>query len=355
MLDNQTRFNNWTIKPLIMAAIIVMGSALLTAVKAQDDILPDLMPEEAESFDSSNDIDDILNEIDQALPEEVTPEPAPIDVAEPPVEKLEEPKAAPEPKPATAVSATDIPDIPSIKSEEEPEENLFFDAEALVPQGEMARKGAPRKVNPKTEPGSKLIVVKKEYDSKSTRAEVVAAQRAIANGRYESALEMFNGLYKKYPKDKHILMGRAEAYQRLAMDNEALMAYEKLLDVQPNNVDAKINMQGIIGNRYPDVALRQLLALRQKHSDHVGLVAQIAVMQAKLGQYQDAISYLGIAASLEPYNPSHVFNMAVVADKAGSKAEAIAFYEQALEIDTVNGKRGAIPRETIFARLASLR
>jgi Flp pilus assembly protein TadD len=197
--------------------------------------------------------------------------------------------------------------------------------------------------------------VKKEYDSKSTRAEVVAAQRAIANGRYESALEMFNGLYKKYPKDKHILMGRAEAYQRLAMDNEALMAYEKLLDVQPNNVDAKINMQGIIGNRYPDVALRQLLALRQKHSDHVGLVAQIAVMQAKLGQYQDAISYLGIAASLEPYNPSHVFNMAVVADKAGSKAEAIAFYEQALEIDTVNGKRGAIPRETIFARLASLR
>ncbi len=47
--------------------------------------------------------------------------------------------------------------------------------------------------------------------------------------------------------------------------------------------------------------------------------------------------------------------MAVVADTAGSKKEAIQFYEQALEIDTLYGKGDAIPRSQIFERLAGLR
>ena len=47
--------------------------------------------------------------------------------------------------------------------------------------------------------------------------------------------------------------------------------------------------------------------------------------------------------------------MAVIADKAGDKKQAISYYEKALEIDTINGGGRSIPREVVYERLAQLR
>lgn len=95
--------------------------------------------------------------------------------------------------------------------------------------------------------------------------------------------------------------------------------------------------------------------MHDEYPGDVGMVAQIAVMQAKLARFDEAIRYLGIAASMQPKNASHLFNMAVIADRAGSKKEAIQYYEEALEIDTLYGAGRSIPREAVFERLALLR
>lgn len=336
----------------VAIAILVGAPANTYAQDASG--LPELEMETEESQISTDiDIDDVLKEIDDALPEEVTPEPAAENVAKPATEKLMDPKVAN--AKAASEQVINIPEIPSVKAEDAPEDNLFFDADALVPRSELSRKGAPRKVNPATEPGSKLILVKKNFSASSKTAELTSARRAMKLGRYSAALEMYEVMYAKNKRDPNILMGRAEAYHRLGQDDFAVQAYEKLLDIRPKNVEARINMLGIIGEKYPAVALRQLLDLRQEDNNNVGIVAQIAVVQAKLGSYEDAIHYLSVAASMEPQNPSHIFNMAVVADTAGSKDQAIQFYEQALEIDTLYGKGDSIPRSQIFERLAGLR
>jgi len=364
-------------------ALIALTSLSMLATQSHAQPLPDLAPaQEAQSEEI--DLNDVLKEIDAAIPAaqdepvdeilqetmelnteedsnaadpitQVTPEAVPenADVAEPTATELVDPQDAN--TQAAIEQAATIPDIPSLSPENEPEDNLFFDAEALVPQSEIGRKAAPRRVSPATEPGSKLIVVKKNHSSNSKKAELVAAQRAMKLGRYESALEMYNALYTKNKRDPNILMGRAEAFQRLGQDDFAVQAYEELLDVRPKNLEARINMLGIIGQKYPAVALRQLLDLRQDNSNNVGIVAQLAVVKANLGEYNDAIRFLGIAASMEPKNPTHIFNMAVIADSAGDRIQAIQFYEQALETDTLYGKGGAIPRESIFERLAGLR
>ncbi|HBR69789.1 MAG TPA: occlusion derived virus envelope protein 66, partial [Rhodospirillaceae bacterium] len=106
---------------------------------------------------------------------------------------------------------------------------------------------------------------------------------------------------------------------------------------------------------YPSVALRRLLDLREEQPNNAGVAAQIAVVQAKLGNLEEALHFLGIASSMEPNNAGHVYNMAVIADRAGSKSEAVKYYEQALELDSIYGRGETIPRESVYERLANIR
>lgn len=234
------------------------------------------------------------------------------------------------------------------------EDDVFYDADSLVPEGQLART-APRKMNPRVEPASKYIIVKKNAEAGSRHAQLVAASRAMKLGRHSSALEIYNELYRKNNRDPNILMGRAVALQKLGLLEESIAAYEELLAIRPKNLEARVNMLGLIGEQFPAVALRQLADLRQNNPNHVGLVAQMAITEARVGNFDSAIRYMGVAASLEPNNANHFYNMAVMADQAGAKREAVRYYEEALEVDTIYGGGRSVPREAIYTRLAQIR
>jgi Flp pilus assembly protein TadD len=331
------------------------------------------------SQDAQDSMDDLLKKIDAGAQQvqapaptvpEVTPEQS--NVAPPTDEKLASPEdvtAAPVTPPAStapgtmdaagaasaAPDAKDVAAIPALPAADKPDENLFFDADNLVPEGEMGTKSGPRKVNPALQPASKLIVVTKDYNKNSREAQLVSAERAVALGRYDSALEMYNAMYEKNNRDPNILMGRAVALQHLGQDEEAVHAYEELLDLRPDNVQAQVNMLGLMGQRYPAVGLQRLADLHNKNPDDVSIIGQMAVLSANMGNYDDAIKYLGVAASMEPHNANHLYNMAVIADRAGKRADAIKLYEDALETDTIYGGGRSIPRDAVYDRLARLR
>ncbi len=233
--------------------------------------------------------------------------------------------------------------------------DVYYDSSLNVPTGPLKESVGPRKVDPVLEPASKLIVSKQTAKASDAEAQLIAANRALDLGRYESALEMFDQLYSKNQRDTRILMGRAVAQQKLGMDDVAILSYEALLDLVPNNTDAIVNMMGLLKKQYPSVALRRLTDLREKHPGNAGIAAQLGMTYAELGQNQDALRALGTASSLEPSNPQHVYNMAVVSDRAGSKALAIQYYEQSLQTDAVYGGGRSLPREKIYDRLSKLR
>jgi Flp pilus assembly protein TadD len=234
------------------------------------------------------------------------------------------------------------------------DEDVFFDAEDLVPQGEMARRG-PVPVNPRTQPASKFISVTKNKSGNSKDAKFVAAERAMALGRYDSALSILDVLYEKSSKDSRVLLGRATTLQKLGRFDEAMQMYEKLEALEPNNIDVKVNMLGLLSTRYPSVALRKLLVLHNENKSHVGIVSQLAIAYAKAGDAQSAISYLGAAAAQDPKNAGHLFNMAVISDRAGRTDDAIKYYEKALEVDTIHGAGRSIPRDSVYERLSQIR
>lgn len=234
------------------------------------------------------------------------------------------------------------------------EQDSFFDANDLVPQGEIAKQG-PNSVDPSVQPASKLIVVSQNHKANSRLAQIVSAERALNLGRYASALQLFDVLYEQNKKDTRVVMGRAVSLQRLGRFDEAMKMYEVVSKLQPDDVDVQVNMLGLLSARYPSVALRRMLDLYQNNRSHVNLVAQIAVSYAQTGDVNSAMQFLGVAVSMEPYNANHLFNFAVIADRAGDTRKAVEYYEKALEIDSVHGARRSIPREAVYDRLVQIR
>ncbi len=235
------------------------------------------------------------------------------------------------------------------------DDDVYYDANIEAPTSGMATAVGPRKVDPNAEPGQKFVIVEGVLKADDVESIIVSASRALKLGRYDAALELYNALYAKNPRDPRILMGRAVAQQNLKMDDSAIHSYEELIAINPNNTDAMINLLGLIKNKSPSIALRRMIDLQGKLPSNAGLAAQIGVTEGEMGNYPEAMRYLGMAESLEPENPQHAFNMAVLADRQGKTADAIKLYETALEVGSVSAASDSIPRQAISDRLAVLR
>jgi len=231
--------------------------------------------------------------------------------------------------------------------------NEYFDS--YTKDRNLRDNSVPRRVDPRFEPGSKYIVIEKGASATSHQAMLVAANRALNLGRISSALELYEKLYKKNKKDRTVLMGLAVAQQKSGFHESAIATYEELLSLSPNNVEAQVNMLGLVKKQYPSVAYRRLVDLWEKNPRNAGLAAQVGMVSAELGNNDDAMHYMGVAASLDPKNANHMYNMAIIVDRAGGGTKAIEYYERALELDATYGGSRTIPRDSVYDRLSLLR
>lgn len=315
------------------------------ATEDQANVAPDAGKEEPGAEMAQVQVMDVSGDAQPPVPE--------ADLAEAPEENF--------PGEENAAGKSLIPDAVQGESQEpvkpsapaEPVSDVYYDG--MVPTGPLATAVGPRKADPATEPASQYVVVKKGHEATDFESVLASANRALKLKLYDSALGMFDQLYEKNARDPRVLMGRAVAQQHAGMTESAIRSYEQLLDIDPDNADAMLNMLGLLRQQYPSVALRRLMDLYGKHPDNAGIAAQIGVTYADLGQTAEAMRYLGMAASLEPQNALHVFNMAIIADRSGDSKQAIKYYEKALELDAVYSSGRSISREVIYDRLATLR
>lgn len=230
----------------------------------------------------------------------------------------------------------------------------YYDSGVNVPKSTLETAVGPRQVDPVVEPGSKFVVVNGVTRVDSQEALLQTANRALSLERYEAALDLYNKLYEKNKRDPRILMGRAVSLHKVGRMNAAIQAYEELMDLDENNISAMVNLLGLLKEQYPSVASRRLQELQAKHPENASLAAQLGVAEGDLGNYEAAIRYLGIAASIEPNKAQHYYNMGIISERAGKVSGAIDAYQKALDVDAVYGIN-AIPRELIYDRIAILR
>lgn len=230
----------------------------------------------------------------------------------------------------------------------------FFDENPGIGQV-LSEKEYLKKIDPETQPGQKFLVVEKNAERDDQDALLEAARRAREYDRYEAALRFYNQLQKLNPDDKVINLERAITLHKLGRYGSALKAYDKVLDMDPDNIQARINMLVLVRNKYPAVALEKMKKLYEENPGNAALAAQIGVLLAGQKEYESARDYLDSAISLEPGNPNHYYNLAIVHDMTGNFVKAVSLYEEALEIDAVKTGFNKIPREKIYDRLSILR
>lgn len=276
------------------------------------------------------------------------------------------------PKKENSEATENKPIIVASKEEKKVLDDARLDKYFDSPSGKMLKNIPAPSMDPKKGSRESIIIVNKNGKKASTdytkpagpiaiettslSAQMVSANRAMKLGRYDAAKEMYDDLYKLNPRDVQILSGRAVLMQKMGFNDQAISAYEELLKVDPDNTDAIVNLSGLIRKQYPAVALSKLLDLHMNHPDNVAVTAQLGVAYADSGNFPDAMRYLGDAAAMDPKNPQHFYNMAVVSEKAKKPDQAISYYEKALEVDSIYGEgQKTVSKEKIYDRLAQLR
>lgn len=239
------------------------------------------------------------------------------------------------------------------KSVSKVEEAVFYEAKSEVSTGDL--QGGLKRVDPTKEPAQKFVVVRKSSETTGIESVLMAAKRAMRLERYDAALAFYDDLYLKNNRDLRILIGRAVALQKSGRQEAAAQAYEEVLKIDPNNTEVIVNMLGMIRENNPSTALAKLLDLKNKNPSNVGLLAQVGIAHADLGNYREALHSLEMASSLEPRNAKHLYNMGIIAEKMKDGERAIKYYEKALELDAIYGKGRMISREAIYKRLQKLR
>ena len=348
----------------------VPAAPSLTQASPLDDSIPNVSVEELAVIappeldaNSSQDINNLPDFSEIAIEAPTFEEPA-IELAPEPVlnvGNIEDPMV---------VTTPDVPDVSVTKSIPVPVKPLSGESTGGVEAGsdyDVADKyyssdrgvttsdlNAPIKADPSKDPAQRIIIIDHISKAGDVDSRFVAAQRALDLRRYESALHMFESLYKGNKRDQRILMGRAVALQMTGQEEKAVQAYEELLDLSPKNPKVLVNLLGLISQQYPTVALERLGALYEKFPGNAAIAAQMGLAEAGLNNYESALKYIGIATSLEPGNAQHYFNLAVVYDHNREYKKAIAQYERSLEVDSLS-RQGTIKRDVIYDRLSRLR
>lgn len=203
-------------------------------------------------------------------------------------------------------------------------------------------------------PPARYLVVKKDHDEDDFDSRLTTARTALAHGRTESALGMFNSLYESNPDDKRVLMGRAVAMQKSGQNTEALAAYEAVLGNDPKNIEALTNMLGILKVQDPASALDKLLQLQEVYPYNADVAAQLGMAYGTSGDYPKALKYLEMADTLKPSNMGVLYNKAVVYDRMGRTQQAADLYRQVLQLADSSAPDQGAPIETIKKRLTTI-
>lgn len=199
------------------------------------------------------------------------------------------------------------------------------------------------------------LTVRKERDYDDVDTRLTVAREALAQNNNRPALQLFNDLKKKYPKDKRILMGRAVALQKLGQYEAALAAYEAVLNNDPKNLEALTNMLGLLKLKDPALALEKLEQLREAYPYNADITAQLGISYGGAGRFEEALRLLDMAEALNPGSAYVLYNKAVLYDKMGHSRQAGDLYRQIIRLAADGDLDQELPLDAIKRRLAVLR
>ena len=150
-------------------------------------------------------------------------------------------------------------------------------------------------------------------------------------------------------------MGRRTGCTGACRYNSAGTGYERVLRLDPNNLEALTNLTSIFSAQAPNEAMTRLLDLEREYPRFSPVKAQIGLLYARMGSTTEALTYLSEAARMSPNTVMYHYNLAVLLDRLGRSEQAIASYQRVLAGIINTGVANDLSRADIERRVRYLK
>ncbi len=178
------------------------------------------------------------------------------------------------------------------------------------------------------------------------------AYNALIAGHTEEAVEIYRDVLSINPNNTTALFGIATTYHRLGQLSRAREYYGRIIALDPRHPEAIGNYLSLLAEESPREALKQLSELEKHNPGYAPVVAQLAAIYEKMGDYDMALKKIKRAVNLSPENLSYLYNYAVLLDKDKKWDDAAKVYHQLIAASdrgqTIPGNVSAIQERLTF-------
>jgi protein O-GlcNAc transferase len=170
-------------------------------------------------------------------------------------------------------------------------------------------------------------------DSKSEEAELVEA------GRFDEAVERIQWLIEQVGAQADLFVRLADIYSKAAMTAEAIVHYEKAIQIQPNYLEATIKLgTHFLKTNCPSKAAAQFNRAIEINDEIVDAYVGLAISQNLSGDEQEAFGTLSLATAIQQ-NSNLLFSETATLHLQAALTESIGNCQEAepqpLSIDDV--------------------
>jgi arylsulfatase A-like enzyme/Flp pilus assembly protein TadD len=158
----------------------------------------------------------------------------------------------------------------------------------------------------------------------------------LVTGRFREAFETMNKVLSLNPRSVDALTVCAGILDSEGRKEEARTYYDRALAVEP---ESRYLRMSYAGNLASSGRLKEAVEVYEKLTDDFpeeqAFYQYIGIAYSYLGEYDQAISWLGRALAIQP-TPTGYFNLAVAYEKSGNIGEAVKYFK--LYLDNSRGE-----------------
>jgi tetratricopeptide (TPR) repeat protein len=123
------------------------------------------------------------------------------------------------------------------------------------------------------------------------------------------------------------------AYDQLKQPKSAIAAYERAVDMEPEDVDTlRALAQALLNDDQLDASLKQYKEIAEADPDDVGTLVHICEIQRRQGKYDDALATIRKARKKEPDNLEAGYNEGILLDHQGRFDDAAQDFEKMVDL-----------------------
>lgn len=123
------------------------------------------------------------------------------------------------------------------------------------------------------------------------------------------------------------------AYDQLKRPKDAIAAYQRAADLEPEDVDTlRALAQALLNDNELDAALKQYKDIAEADPDDVATLVHICEIQRRQGKFDDALATIRKAVKKDPENLEAGYNEGLLLDHLGHFDEAVQVDEKMVEL-----------------------